>query len=1082
MNQFKQLFQRMELDKDVRSLQPGEYRKLTNGITVPPASSSYANALRGVLHSLFGNAIVSYSLPAGTNKCIGFLEDETNNRCFYFVANSTSAANNSIYRYEGGTITLVMRTALLDFLVTDLIDADIIGDILIFTNRRTDTYKIDVVKAIAGATYTPLLPEILLIKPPPKLPLTFDAYTALPDTDGFYDSTVVQNFIAGNHFHFFYRYIYEDYSYSVFSPASKVNIGWSLPNSTAVKVVSGKGNISLTGVQTIDGFSAVAGTRVLVVAQTNPVENGVWVTAAGAWSRAADFAAGNSYDLTYYVTGGILYYFGTTWRVTTTNAGTNATYAHQKEGPNYFRVRNNETAPATVIRIEYAARINGSNELFVYKSEKVGSFSVTHKFYNNSYLFTVPDSESFKWNDSVPLVSKSLKVFNSRLYLLNNTEGFADASTGAVTLSASLVTPPTQKVYTAAKSGGRYNVGIVYTDGYSRVSSVRHKSEIIIPDTSSLRYRISVTTSGLSAPAWATHFRILCTKALTEGFFISSYTQDVYYYKKDAAGDLSYSKTLAAADVSGMAIDIDALTKINRGYTFSAGDRIKIYDLTYLSSPTEINTIHDVEILFQDGRFVYTKLINGLTLSTTRSTNLYFQIYSPKAVTEELFYETGHSYAIASLAAGPYELEGDVEIVEAINYRDVSGDYSPTNPFANTYEASDVALITVEAMNFWDKNYTIWVTHAGRGLSGLDARQLEKRSYVRFSNPYIEGGNLLGLNTFDALDDNPIKSENGDGIQLADAGDVLVAIYETVTTSLYIGEGFVSTLNTDGFLAKTDQVIGDDRNYVQKFGCQDPATVVSRNGRVYFLDRQKGVILRRSQDGLTIISNYGIRGEISSLCNTHTALGANSRIIGGWDPQYECYVISFINTTGPSGYTYYFHEDSNSWVCLSDLRPDYWGILGNRQIAFTAGALYLQSIETNYNLFFGVQYNRRLEFEISPMQSLEHLWDAIEVDAASIYVTAGTNEDVVLLYHTNGGTLQTRINYLDFQLKAGAYRSSFFRSLNDINFQNSTESKYKSPDQIRGQSAFLVITYNGTDKNVMKSITVFYTPSLNSSP
>ena len=116
------------------------------------------------------------------------------------------------------------------------------------------------------------------------------------------------------------------------------------------------------------------------------------------------------------------------------------------------------------------------------------------------------------------------------------------------------------------------------------------------------------------------------------------------------------------------------------------------------------------------------------------------------------------------------------------------------------------------------------------------------------------------------------------------------------------------------------------------------------------------------------------------------------------------------------------------------------------------------------------------------MQSLVHLWDALEVDVASIYSTAGTNEDVVLLYHENGGILQTRINYLDFQLKERVYRSAFFRSLNDINFQNTTESKYKSPDQIRGQSAFMVITYNGTDKNVMKSITVFYTPSMNSNP
>jgi hypothetical protein len=63
--QFKQLFQRMNLDADVRSLQPGEYRKLTNGITVPPASSSYSNALRGILHSLFRNASIAYSLPSG---------------------------------------------------------------------------------------------------------------------------------------------------------------------------------------------------------------------------------------------------------------------------------------------------------------------------------------------------------------------------------------------------------------------------------------------------------------------------------------------------------------------------------------------------------------------------------------------------------------------------------------------------------------------------------------------------------------------------------------------------------------------------------------------------------------------------------------------------------------------------------------------------------------------------------------------------------------------------------------------------------------------------------------------------------
>ena len=48
------------------------------------------------------------------------------------------------------------------------------------------------------------------------------------------------------------------------------------------------GNLALSGEQTIDGF-LTSGSRVLLASQTAPAENGIYVTAAGAWSRAADF-------------------------------------------------------------------------------------------------------------------------------------------------------------------------------------------------------------------------------------------------------------------------------------------------------------------------------------------------------------------------------------------------------------------------------------------------------------------------------------------------------------------------------------------------------------------------------------------------------------------------------------------------------------------------------------------------------------------------------------------------------------------------------------------------------------------------
>lgn len=51
------------------------------------------------------------------------------------------------------------------------------------------------------------------------------------------------------------------------------------------------GNLTLSAPQTVDGIALIAGDRVLAKNQTLPEENGIYVVAAGAWSRAADFDA-----------------------------------------------------------------------------------------------------------------------------------------------------------------------------------------------------------------------------------------------------------------------------------------------------------------------------------------------------------------------------------------------------------------------------------------------------------------------------------------------------------------------------------------------------------------------------------------------------------------------------------------------------------------------------------------------------------------------------------------------------------------------------------------------------------------------
>jgi len=73
------------------------------------------------------------------------------------------------------------------------------------------------------------------------------------------------------------------------SYVDSVASGLDLKESCLVKTTA---NITLSGTQTIDGVSVAAGKRVLVLAQSTASANGIYVSAAGAWSRASDMAAG----------------------------------------------------------------------------------------------------------------------------------------------------------------------------------------------------------------------------------------------------------------------------------------------------------------------------------------------------------------------------------------------------------------------------------------------------------------------------------------------------------------------------------------------------------------------------------------------------------------------------------------------------------------------------------------------------------------------------------------------------------------------------------------------------------------------
>ncbi len=59
----------------------------------------------------------------------------------------------------------------------------------------------------------------------------------------------------------------------------------------SVKVVA-TANVSLSALQTVDGYTLLASDRILLTAQTTASQNGIWLAAIGSWTRPVDFNTG----------------------------------------------------------------------------------------------------------------------------------------------------------------------------------------------------------------------------------------------------------------------------------------------------------------------------------------------------------------------------------------------------------------------------------------------------------------------------------------------------------------------------------------------------------------------------------------------------------------------------------------------------------------------------------------------------------------------------------------------------------------------------------------------------------------------
>ena len=184
------------------------------------------------LQSVVGNRLITNSLPAGTNSCIGAFYDQQDKRLFYFNYNSNS--NHGIYIYN--TIAKTISTLFLSNTdsATDILGFTLLNPITSINMVYGDTYasgtdtggdtlfwidslkrpsKLNVDRKLANKYALYNRSYLDVAKAPPVMPIqcTYEN-----------DVAITTNNLKDSLFQFIYRWVYDDGDKSVWSTGSKV--------------------------------------------------------------------------------------------------------------------------------------------------------------------------------------------------------------------------------------------------------------------------------------------------------------------------------------------------------------------------------------------------------------------------------------------------------------------------------------------------------------------------------------------------------------------------------------------------------------------------------------------------------------------------------------------------------------------------------------------------------------------------------------------------------------------------------------------------------------------------------------------
>ena len=220
----------------------------------------------------------------------------------------------------------------------------------------------------------------------------------------------------------------------------------------------------------------------------------------------------------------------------------------------------------------------------------------------------------------------------------------------------------------------------------------------------------------------------------------------------------------------------------------------------------------------------------------------------------------------------------------------------------------------------------------------------------------------------------------------------LIIFQETKVSRSLIDKDAIYSAEGGAAITTTPLVIGQNIAYAGNFGIStNPESFAVYGYRKYFVDRERNVVLRLSQDGISEISNYGM---MDFFRDKLSLVGSTGKIIGGWDMHNKVYTLS-LQPVSTDKFTLTFDEAVLGWTSFFSFFPSSMISLDSNFYSFKEGKIFqhymLAAGNTDRARYYGVTYPSDVTFIFNSQKSVVKNFNTINYEGSPGWSMASLN-------------------------------------------------------------------------------------------